>query len=137
MEWTEVRVAALRQLWADGHSAREIADELGTSRNGILGKAFRLHLPGHKPGVRPQPPPPPPVKVQKAATVKPPQIPTANGHPPRMRRLALLELENHHCRWPFNDPRHGSFYFCAADKPHGQVYCPTHQHAAFRRGKED
>jgi GcrA cell cycle regulator len=136
VEWTEVKVAHLRQLWADGHNAREIADELGTTRNAILGKAFRLHLAGRKPGVRPQPPPAPP-PPRKPAVAKPPQKPTSNGHPPRMRRLTLVELENHHCRWPFNDPRHGSFYFCAADKPHGQVYCPTHQRAAFRHGKED
>jgi GcrA cell cycle regulator len=52
-EWTDERIARLKQLWADGYSASKIAEELacGFSRNAILGKAFRLRLP-HPKGAR-------------------------------------------------------------------------------------
>lgn len=130
MEWTEVRVAALRQLWADGHSAREIADELGTTRNGILGKAFRLALARRKSG---PPPVPEPVKDRRHPQYVPPKHGPRPPQPPRpapvvtaMRRLTLVDLENHHCRFPIGEPQHKGFYFCAADKAEGQVYCEAH-----------
>jgi len=40
--WTEARVARLRQLDALGHSASEIAEALGTTKNAVIGKLWRL-----------------------------------------------------------------------------------------------
>lgn len=43
--WSESRVERLRELWAAGLSAREIAQELGDiSRNAVIGKLSRLGL---------------------------------------------------------------------------------------------
>lgn len=43
--WTRDRVARLKELWAAGMSASEIAEELGgTSRNAVIGKLNRLGL---------------------------------------------------------------------------------------------
>lgn len=43
--WTTERVVLLRKLWSEGHSANQIARELGdTSRNAVLSKLFRLGL---------------------------------------------------------------------------------------------
>ncbi|WP_233499398.1 sigma-70 family RNA polymerase sigma factor [Pararhodobacter sp. CCB-MM2] len=43
--WSESRVGRLRELWAAGLSASEIAQELGgTSRNAVIGKLSRLGL---------------------------------------------------------------------------------------------
>lgn len=43
--WSESRVDRLRELWAAGMSASEIAQELGgTSRNAVIGKLSRLGL---------------------------------------------------------------------------------------------
>lgn len=45
-EWTDERVAKLKRLWADGLSAKQIADTMhGLSRSAVLGKAYRLRLP--------------------------------------------------------------------------------------------
>lgn len=47
MSWTEDRVEKLTKLWADGLSASQIAAQLGgVSRNAVIGKVHRLHLPG-------------------------------------------------------------------------------------------
>ena len=48
MSWTEDRVSLLRKLWGDGHTAAEIAKELGegVTRNAVIGKAHRLKLSG-------------------------------------------------------------------------------------------
>ena len=43
--WSESRIDRLKELWAAGMSASEIAQELGgTSRNAVIGKLSRLGL---------------------------------------------------------------------------------------------
>ena len=43
--WTAERIEILKQMWAEGRSASEIAQELGgVSRNAVIGKAHRLGL---------------------------------------------------------------------------------------------
>ena len=45
MSWTDERVAMLRELWAKGLSASQIAVQLGgVTRNAVIGKAHRLGL---------------------------------------------------------------------------------------------
>lgn len=46
MSWTEENIAIVRDLWAKGHSASEIAKKLGpdVTRNMVIGKVTRLKL---------------------------------------------------------------------------------------------
>ncbi|TRD22568.1 GcrA family cell cycle regulator [Palleronia caenipelagi] len=45
MAWTEERVERLKQMWNEGHSASQIAKELGdVTRNAVIGKVHRLGL---------------------------------------------------------------------------------------------
>ncbi len=46
MAWTDERIALLKQYWAEGHSASQIAELLGDglSRNAVIGKAHRMGL---------------------------------------------------------------------------------------------
>ena len=45
MSWTEERIEQLKDMWAKGATASQIADELGgVSRNAVIGKAHRLGL---------------------------------------------------------------------------------------------
>jgi hypothetical protein len=53
--WTGALIARLRELWAQGFSASQIARKLELShvtRCGVLGKVRRLKLPGRKRGRR-------------------------------------------------------------------------------------
>ncbi len=43
--WTDVRIGALKQLAADGLSATAIGNELGVTRNAVIGKLARLGVP--------------------------------------------------------------------------------------------
>ncbi len=50
MSWDAKDVALLKELWAAGHSAGQIATRLGYSRNAVSAKLKRLgHKRGHKP----------------------------------------------------------------------------------------
>ena len=59
MGWTEERVAELKKLWAEGHSASQIAKRLGSvTRNAVIGKVHRLGLSGRATPSRPVKRPP-------------------------------------------------------------------------------
>ena len=50
MSWDAKDVALLKELWAAGHGAGQIASRLGYSRNAVSAKLKRLgHKRGHKP----------------------------------------------------------------------------------------
>ena len=42
--WTEERLAVLKSRFEAGLSCRQIADEIGVSRNAVIGKLSRLNL---------------------------------------------------------------------------------------------
>jgi GcrA cell cycle regulator len=146
--WSAERDEALKQLWAQGYSASLIADKLANghklTRCAVIGRAHRLKLPArrdkqpHKrkpyranggvpkpPRPRPQPTPPP----------QPPR-PTPSMKP-KMRKLPLLELGPHQCRWPLGELMDVAHLFCGADKEGNRSYCPAHHrmaHPPERRG---
>jgi GcrA cell cycle regulator len=57
MSWTDERIERLRELWSQGVTASQIADELGgVSRNAVIGKAHRLGLQSRPSPVKPNEP---------------------------------------------------------------------------------
>ena len=47
MRWTSVRVEKLKQLWKKGHTASQIASQLGdTTRNAVIGVLWPFSLRG-------------------------------------------------------------------------------------------
>ena len=77
MSWTEERVEKLKTLWAEGHSASQIANQLGgVTRNAVIGKVHRLGLSGRATPSRPVKRPPrlarpKPVQARKQAPSAP------------------------------------------------------------------
>lgn len=43
--WTETKLSILKMGWEKGLSASQIGFQLGTSKNAVVGKARRIHLP--------------------------------------------------------------------------------------------
>ena len=59
MSWTDERIERLKELWTQGMTASQIADELGSiSRNAVIGKAHRLGLQARPSPVKPNEPAP-------------------------------------------------------------------------------
>ena len=55
MAWTEERVEELKKLWAEGHSASQIAARMGgVTRNAVIGKVHRLGLSGRAAPAKPK-----------------------------------------------------------------------------------
>ncbi len=155
--WTEERVARLRELWAEGLSASEIARELGgVTRNAVIGKVHRLRLERRAPSrrgtaaknARPAPPSrrrPPAVSGTAALKPEPEAAQKAMPAPkPRRARLVfppppaegrikdIMKLTRHTCRWPIGDPGEEGFAYCGAQVSAGHPYCEHHARMAYQ-----
>ena len=160
-DWSEERIALLRQRWAEGVSAGNIAQELGpeVSRCAVLGKVHRLKLAqpefrryhNYKDKARPQPPRP--AAASKHADVRGPSrliaafcalgLDAVFGELDRrtVRQHArkafgpgcgLLDLTAATCRWPVGDPDEADFVFCGATPFQRYPYCLDHCLIAYR-----
>ena len=81
MSWTDERIERLKELWSQGVTASQIADELGgVSRNAVIGKAHRLGLQSRPSPVKPnEPEAPAPAPTPKAQPKMPAAEPAAKA----------------------------------------------------------
>jgi GcrA cell cycle regulator len=144
--WNDERVELLKSHFAAGLSCREIASEIGVSRNAVIGKLSRLNLTREKT-----------VKVQRTGrtdgakggrTRSVPRLqyqmlrtlfaeaePAADGETIHSEhRCSLLELSEEKCRWPINTPGAADFCFCGNAPLKGLPYCAGHTRLAYRPG---
>jgi GcrA cell cycle regulator len=145
MIWPDDMIADLRRLWADGYSASQIGRAIGKTRNAVLGKAFRLHLPhrqivfrtkGGAPRARSKrsmfnPPTPLRESIRDIIRDGTPIPPPAETDIPR---VATVDLEPPHCRWPCGDPRETPAHaplFCGDARVPGAPYCLAHLRRAY------
>jgi GcrA cell cycle regulator len=135
--WTEERIGVLKSRFARGLSAREIAREIGVSRNAVIGKISRLKLNTANGGCSAGSSAP---KLQRRPTqnkilralraeVHPggEEIPVHDG-----QRCSLLELTEQHCRWPIGSATDVHFWFCGNKRVEGLPYCPGHARMAYQ-----
>lgn len=144
--WTEERIQLLKQHFEAGLTCREIAAELGVSRNAVIGKISRLALirdnggdtrrvmrADGKDGVRTRPVPKLRRRILKAIQIAPAPEPVieetvvavANG-------CSLFELSKERCRWPISTPGADDFCFCGSRPVEGLPYCAGHTRMAYR-----
>ena len=144
--WTAERIELLKSRFEAGLSCREIAGEIGVSRNAVIGKLSRLSLVSEKSGDAPP-------STRKDAARGPrrksvprlqhqmlealygePQpeaddAPIHNGH-----CCSLLELTTERCRWPIGTPGAADFCFCGNMPIEGLPYCAGHSRLAYQPG---
>jgi GcrA cell cycle regulator len=135
--WTAERVELLKLRFEAGLSCREIADDIGVSRNAVIGKLSRLNLTREKTGDARRPPRKTLPKLQyqmlQAVYASPP--PAAADEPIASRHCcSLLELSEQRCRWPISTPGAADFCFCGNTPIEGLPYCAGHTRLAYRPG---
>ncbi|CAL4868981.1 hypothetical protein MMA231_03271 [Asticcacaulis sp. MM231] len=159
MSWTDERVETLKKLWQEGHSASQIAKQLGgVTRNAVIGKVHRLGLSGRaapsqptRPLYKPARPPRPAVSTASHAaperTVQHTQ-PSLRSSAPVLSRpvisqpivpyieepgtATVLTLGAKMCKWPIGDPSSDSFSFCGRRSDDGTPYCVEHGRVAYQ-----
>jgi GcrA cell cycle regulator len=141
--WTDERIELLKSRFEAGLSCREIAADIGVSRNAVIGKLSRLNLrregsgderrPHRKNGEkgrRPKTAPRLQYQMLRALYAEPQRVaeePIQDGH-----RCSLLELSAEKCRWPINTPGAEDFCFCGNTPVEGLPYCAGHTRLAYR-----
>lgn len=120
--WTEELEKKASDMWLAGFSAAVIGVKLGFGRGAIMGKLFRLGvLKQRTVGTR--------VKMERGANprVIVPRVvqrePARDPEEPEPKHLAFMDLESHHCRWPYG---HTDYTFCGHDVAKEKRYCPYH-----------
>jgi GcrA cell cycle regulator len=106
--WSDALQARLRELWAQGLTASQIAAELCITRNAVIGKAHRLGLSGRESPIR---------------QAKP-------------RKLTLVALKEQMCKWPIGDPGDPDFHFCGSEARPNSPYCAEHHVRAYVPAKK-
>jgi GcrA cell cycle regulator len=153
--WTAERIAVLTRLWAEGFSASLIGEQIGVTRNAVIGKAHRLELPPSKFPKTQQSKPRAERQPRQPRSLKAPMVPVenyesvrvvrANGNSDTMklihsiktdqfiprcveiepRHLTLIDLEPNDCRYPYG---YDVVTFCGHPKLAGSSYCVPHHH---------
>ncbi|GMP00839.1 GcrA family cell cycle regulator [Bradyrhizobium sp. TM239] len=139
--WTDERIELLKQHFEAGLSCREIAADIGVSRNAVIGKLSRLNLtrgrtiddrkvqdrPARAPRAVPR------LQYEMLATIYgDTDTPVATGPIDDANRCSLMELAENRCRWPISTPGAEDFCFCGNAAPDGQPYCAGHSRLAYR-----
>jgi GcrA cell cycle regulator len=140
--WTTERIELLQIHFAAGLSCREIAGEIGVSRNAVIGKLSRLSLNREKkPEIRRAS-----TKTNRSRSVPRLQYrilrklfaeaaPAEDGEAIYSEQhCSLLELSEERCRWPINSPGEEDFCFCGNRPLDGLPYCAGHSRLAYQPG---
>ena len=144
--WTAERVELLKSRFEAGLSCREIAGDIGVSRNAVIGKLSRLNLTRESDGEPRRPARKGAGKGRGAKTMPGQQYqmlvalygapqPVADDEPiPNGHRCSLHELSEERCRWPISTPGADDFCFCGNTPVEGLPYCAGHSRLAYRPG---
>ena len=150
MSWTDERVELLKKLWADGLSASQIANELGSvTRNAVIGKVHRLGLSGRAKSLSSSAPRPRKPRTHAMLRIRP----TMRGNTalaavfdldfaaepdlvenivPKGQRCSLHELNDSKCRWPNGDPGSAEYAYCGGKPVEGFPNCGYHARVAYQ-----
>jgi GcrA cell cycle regulator len=149
--WTSERTELLKKLFDAGLSCSQIAGEIGTTRNAVIGKMHRLGLSRPKDLFANRLKPRRAAKDTwrpKASRAKNPGLsihaqrdllrsayPQSTGDEPQIdspHKCSLLELSQAQCRWPLSEPGAKDFGFCGNPSLDGFSYCSGHARLAYR-----
>jgi GcrA cell cycle regulator len=132
--WTIERVERLKSCFEAGFSCREIAADIGVSRNAVIGKLSRLNLTRERDRD-------PPARKNAGATPRRQYAMLSAAYAPAepepiddARHCSLFELSEARCRWPISTPGAADFCFCGNTPLDGLPYCSGHSRLAYRPG---
>ena len=140
-DWTDRRIAILRELWSKGLSARQIAEQLGdVSRNAVIGKAHREGLDSRpspirakgtgswEPRVRSRV-----IRAEAVLALVPVIEPETleQAAEPDAPSIQTAPVSNRGCQYPRGEKP--NFDFCGAPRNDGSSYCRPHHRITHYR----
>jgi GcrA cell cycle regulator len=144
--WTDERLERLKIGFAAGWTCRQIADDIGVSRNAVIGKLSRLNLTRDGNVREPRAPRKDAPNGRRRGSIPrlqygllqavyaEPQSEACEAPISSQHICSLLELSEASCRWPINTPGEKDFGFCGNTPLEGLPYCAGHSRLAYRPG---
>ncbi len=144
--WSLEREQYALKRWSEGASYGVIANELGgdLTRNAVCGKLYRLGAPNRLGTTK--------HRTERASLNRVKQLKHNKKYAeiskvkdmrarrkkeeliapdPNPAKITLLDLENHHCKFPLGTPGDPDFHFCGLDRVPGFSYCAFHSAICF------
>ena len=122
MNWTDTKIEQLKELWKQNTLTHEIAKQLGTTKNSVIGKARRINLEQRR--------------RSNSFRIKQFKQPRATSNPKGIPLRTIEELKNpktiedvadeNSCRYPLGERNDPPKYFCGRDRNKNYPYCKPH-----------
>jgi GcrA cell cycle regulator len=138
MSWNQQKVEDLKKLWNDGVATSRIGEQLGFTKNAVIGKAFRLGLERRQNSRK---------KISQPAsfssttlyreTSSTPSSISVKKDPVRRRekfsfKKSIVGTGNFRsCQWPIGDPLEEGFHYCGGQNIPTKPYCIEHFKKAY------
>ena len=138
MSWNQQKVENLKKLWNDGVATSRIGEQLGFTKNAVIGKAFRLGLERRQNSRK---------KISQPAsfssttlyreTSSPSSSISVKKEPIRRRekfsfKKSIVGTGNFRsCQWPIGDPLKEGFHYCGGQNIPTKPYCIEHFKKAY------
>ena len=139
MSWNTQKVEDLKKLWSEGVATSQIGEQLGFTKNAVIGKAFRLGLERRQNSRKKT------THSQSASSVTMYRETSAQNHsqvnPKRevTRRREKFSFKKSivgtgsfkSCQWPIGDPLEEGFHYCGCQNIPTKPYCIEHYKKAY------
>jgi len=139
MSWNQQKVDDLKKLWNEGVATSRIGEQLGFTKNAVIGKAFRLGLERRQNSRK---------KTSHSQTVSSVTMyretsATSNSQITPKREVARRREKFSFkksivgtgsfksCQWPIGDPLEEGFHYCGGQNIPTKPYCIEHYKKAY------
>ena len=139
MSWNQQKVDDLKKLWNEGVATSRIGEQLGFTKNAVIGKAFRLGLErrqnSRKKTAQSQ-------SVSSVTMYRETNVPGNSQITPKRevtRRREKFSFKKSivgtgsfkSCQWPIGDPLEEGFHYCGGQNIPTKPYCIEHYKKAY------
>ena len=139
MSWNQQKVDDLKKLWSEGVATSRIGEQLGFTKNAVIGKAFRLGLERRQNSRKKN------VNSQSASSVTMYRETIASGHSQTTQKREVTRRREKFsfkksivgtgsfksCQWPIGDPLEEGFHYCGGQNIPTKPYCIEHYKKAY------
>ena len=138
MSWNQQKVEDLKKLWNDGVATSRIGEQLGFTKNAVIGKAFRLGLERRQNSRKKisQPASFSSTTLYRETSSSSSSI-SVKKEPIRRRekfsfKKSIVGTGNFRsCQWPIGDPLEVGFHYCGGQNIPTKPYCIEHFKKAY------
>ena len=139
MSWNTQKVEDLKKLWNEGVATSRIGEQLGFTKNAVIGKAFRLGLERRQNSRKKTTP-----TQQLSSTTMYRETSVSAATQTTVKREVTRRREKFSfktsivgtgsfksCQWPIGDPLEEGFHYCGGQNIPTKPYCIEHYKKAY------